>query len=449
MLNLNNIPGGMISGAGDDELDWIAKESGMRYLAEFADSFLEELDVEENEKFPDLDEEIFHDLNELEKSGMPASTTKHNNLYVSKFRSFLKKKNLCEEFETAPPSVLNNYLRYFYSSLRKNDGGLYSPSSLICIRAAIHRFLISPSVNRIVNIIDDKDFVRANNMLKTMIGRYLKESRSETKVTPAIQPGDMKKLSEYFDKSNPKILQEEVWFDLMLFFGLRGRETVRQLRKESISIESDADGMKFARINHDTLSKNSKASLSRKEFESIKQGRMYAIDKSNCPVKALEMYLSKLPVDNNELFPLPLKKVTGDLWYCRNRVLGKNTLASMMKVISQSAKLSKIYTNHAIRVTTVTVLNENGFANHQIQSVTGHKNEQSVSRYVRNRNERVIRSFSSTLSNSFGSDEATTIADSELKINDLTFSTSSTDGQQECPTFNFNGTFNNCVFNMK
>ena len=45
-----------------------------------------------------------------------------------------------------------------------------------------------------------------------MVSRYLRESYSEAKVNRAIQPGDVRNLSKYFDKSTPPILQEEVGF---------------------------------------------------------------------------------------------------------------------------------------------------------------------------------------------------------------------------------------------
>ena len=70
----------------------------------------------------------------------------------------------------------------------------------------------------------------------------------------------------------------------MLFFGLRGRETMRQLCKTSIVIEIDSDGTQYATIHYETLVKNSLAeknflaekNLSRKEFESIKHGWKYS-----------------------------------------------------------------------------------------------------------------------------------------------------------------------------
>ena len=55
-----------------------------------------------------------------------------------------------------------------------------------------------------------------------------------------------------------------------------------------------------------------------------------------------------------------------------------------MPKISEAAGLSMRYTNHSVRVGTVTVLDSEGFSHSDISTVTGHKTIESVSRYVRN-----------------------------------------------------------------
>ena len=68
ILNFDNIPG---AGDGDDEFGWLReyqrKEAGDRSVVEFTNTSLEDLNVEENREFPDLNEEIFNELKELEK----------------------------------------------------------------------------------------------------------------------------------------------------------------------------------------------------------------------------------------------------------------------------------------------------------------------------------------------------------------------------------------------
>ena len=54
-----------------------------------------------------------------------------------------------------------------------------------------------------------------------------------------------------------------------------------------------------------------------------------------------------------------------------------------MKILSAKAQLSKVYTNHSIRATTITVLDENGFKARHIQVISGHKCKASVRSYAK------------------------------------------------------------------
>jgi len=58
----------------------------------------------------------------------------------------------------------------------------------------------------------------------------------------------------------------------------------------------------------------------------------------------------------------------------------------MMKRISKDAKLSRIYANHSIRATAVTIIDKSGFEARHIMTVSGH----------RSRNESSIRAYSKT-----------------------------------------------------
>jgi hypothetical protein len=64
-------------------------------------------------------------------------------------------------------------------------------------------------------------------MLKVMGTKFLREGGS-TMCYRAIQDGDLRKLSVYFDRSKPQRLQEEVAFNILYFFGERGRESFHQ-----------------------------------------------------------------------------------------------------------------------------------------------------------------------------------------------------------------------------
>ena len=51
-----------------------------------------------------------------------------------------------------------------------------------------------------------------------------------------------------------------------------------------------------------------------------------------------------------------------------------------MKKMSQELNLSRIYMNHCIRACAITVLDEEGFKAHHIVSISGHKDEQTITK---------------------------------------------------------------------
>ena len=53
-----------------------------------------------------------------------------------------------------------------------------------------------------------------------------------------------------------------------------------------------------------------------------------------------------------------------------------------MRFLSEDAKLSCIYTNHSIRATVITSLNEAGYEARHIIAITGHKSESTVKQYA-------------------------------------------------------------------
>ena len=182
MINLENIPDAMVSGLSTEMLDFVTSESNYRYLKELDVFFLNQLEnLEKMDKT--LTNEQENQLNELEMYGNAKSSEEQSRRWVKEFKSFLRKEHLCENFETVPPKLLNDYLRLFYASLRKKDGTFYAPSSLVCVRAAIHRYLTSPNVNANVNILNDETFRRANGILKAMVKKYLTSSQPDKEIS--------------------------------------------------------------------------------------------------------------------------------------------------------------------------------------------------------------------------------------------------------------------------
>ncbi|CAC5415966.1 unnamed protein product [Mytilus coruscus] len=71
-----------------------------------------------------------------------------------------------------------------------------------------------------------------------------------------------------------------------------------------------------------------------------------------------------------------------DIWYEKIPV-GRNTLGNKMKDMSEQFGLSKKYTNHCLRTTAITLLDQDGFEARDIMAVSGHRSENSIRSYSR------------------------------------------------------------------
>ena len=272
-------------------------------------------------------------------------------------------------------------MREFYASVRRVDGEPYSKSSLCNIRAGIQRHIASPPYNRVINIIRNATFQQANNVLDGLLKNQKRDKKDTTSSYPPISKGDMEKLAQsgVLKTEDPRSLQRMVFFNLQYYFCRRGREGNRGLSKEDFKILCDDVGREYVAMNYKEHSKNHQGTLSN-NFQSDK--RMYATGGESCPVASYRKYISKLNPKCECLYQRPKGVVSEDdlIWY-DNAPVGHNTLGGMMKAISASAELSKSYTNHSIRATTIVNLNEAGFEDRIICSLSGHRNAASLKSY--------------------------------------------------------------------
>ena len=69
-------------------------------------------------------------------------------------------------------------------------------------------------------------------------------------------------------------------------------------------------------------------------------------------------------------------------WYIRSPI-SQNLLSSTIKRLSLQAKLSKSYTNHCLRATTIVHLKESGVDDRRICEISGHRNTAYLASYDR------------------------------------------------------------------
>ena len=75
-------------------------------------------------------------------------------------------------------------------------------------------------------------------------------------------------------------------------------------------------------------------------------------------------------------------RLQDNTWY-DDAPLGKDPLNNMMKILSEEAKLTQIYTNHSIHSTALTILDGNNIASRHIQALSGHECESTIKTYAK------------------------------------------------------------------
>lgn len=264
------------------------------------------------------------------------------------------------------------------SSIRRET---YSKSSYVNVRAGINRYLRLPPNNRQINLMGDKEFQHSNHVFVGALKKLREAGKDLTSHKTPILKEDVQKMNAMFEKRTPWSLLYKVFFDISFHFARRGREGLRELKKTSFKFEMDGEGQEYVTIGFNETEKT-KQGNEKSIFE--KSGTMYSQPGSkSCPVESLRFYLTKLHPDCDALFQYPKSKFTQNSQYWYNcQPLGKGPLSELMKRISLDAGLSKVYTNHCIRATSITVLSHAGVEAQQIQSVSGHKSVESLKHYI-------------------------------------------------------------------
>ncbi|XP_078334019.1 uncharacterized protein LOC111099814 isoform X2 [Crassostrea virginica] len=178
----------------------------------------------------------------------------------------------------------------------------------------------------------------------------------------------------FFNTETAEGLQDKVFVDYMLYFCNRGRENLRDLKISDFSTGTGDEGRRFIYMCRDHATKNH-----RDDDNQSQGGRMYELkDQKLCPYKSFVSYIDKLNQDLDILWQRPNNKI--EMKFDKVAV-GKNTLAQKMRTLSKKAKLSKIYTNHCLRATSIAELDRSGFEARHIMSISGHQSESSIRSY--------------------------------------------------------------------
>lgn len=163
----------------------------------------------------------------------------------------------------------------------------------------------------------------------------------------------------------------------MLYWCRRGREGQRSLKTSSFAFAVNEKSKEYVTMTHDEIATNHQGGLQDK-FSSEKAARMYETHSETDGYGALRLYISKLNPKCDALFQAH-NRDWSELHTSKNmsyesRPLGVN----MMREISTKTMLFKVYTNHCVRVTAITLWSEAGLSDRHICHISGHRDPNSL-----------------------------------------------------------------------
>ncbi|XP_041090619.1 uncharacterized protein LOC121303856 isoform X1 [Polyodon spathula] len=336
----------------------------------------------------------YEDQRQVEDDRTDKATQKQTKWAIKIFKEWLANDKKPTTFEHLPDEEINDLLYSFYPSVKKQTGEHFGKSSLTALRLGINRHLHDPPYSRQLSLMTDRPFLTSNQRFLGLLKQLETENRGMLSHHAPLQPGDFKKLLEtgVLGVDNPLALQRYVWMTLALHFAVRTAEHLYRMTKNTFAISVDKAGVQYLHFSCNPTQTNNEA-------------RMYAQPGNPmCPLKAYQLYTSKLHPARNSLWQKSNKpKYWGlglDVWYEKAN-LSLPKLVRMMTDISRDAKLNRIYTNHCLKETAAVILSSHGVDRHHIMRITTHKNDCRDGSFAGPADCNTRRIFSSILSSLF------------------------------------------------
>lgn len=299
---------------------------------------------------------------------------------------------------TMNSAELDILLSNFIVQARKQNGDEYPGKTKHEIITCLQKFM---EMNcRKVKLIDVKTFPKLYYALDVSMKEAARQGLGmNRKTAEAISKDQEESLwqKQVLGVDTGKRLLRAIFYIIGVYFGIRGGREHRKLTSQNFSIHTDVDGHEYVQYK-ESVSKTNQGGIKHRKLDShTSTAYANSDDSSRCPVAIFRKYLSQCHAESlkTAFYLKPLEKPTTKLWFGKQPI-GHNILAGMVKDIMEEAGFQGNYTNHSLRVTTVTRLFHQNVDPKLITNQTGHRSN-AVDGYKRISNEQ-RRSVSAMLS---------------------------------------------------
>ena len=345
----------------------------------------------EPERFKFLSDE---DAKKLQKSFIPKNTQRSTNWAIKVFSQWKKAREdsgleLCPDdlLELAVPEDLCKWLPLFVAEGRNSKGGHYTPSTISQLLSGILRHMreINPECP---NFLDKKD--SRFKLLHNCLDNYYHQLRTMNIGTDIKHAEIFSKCEEsmLWDSGTMGVHSPQALFNAVFFlngknFCLRGGEEHRSLKLSQFT--KCLDPLSYVYVENGSKNRNGTFS---QRFIPNKTVPIYSNPelKERCHVYILDLYFSKLPQVENDVFylrPLASVPINKDLPWFTSVPVGRNELSKTVQKMCQLAGITGHKTNHSLRATGASQLFQGNVPEKIIQERTGHRSLEALRQYER------------------------------------------------------------------
>ena len=183
---------------------------------------------------------------------------------------------------------------------------------------------------------------------------------------------------------SPYALQCALWYLTSKFCGFRASDESRKLKWGDLQLKYEGEEPVLVYRERQTKTRTGDTDDTRKKIPKLHLNKEHP---ERCPILLHDAFRSKRPAEmmsEDSPFYLTINSPgweRGGNWF-RNQAMGKHTLIDFMKTMCQNVGISGRKTNHSVRKTTITQLMQSNTPPTFVQTVSGHKNVNSLLNYA-------------------------------------------------------------------
>ena len=277
---------------------------------------------------------------------------------VPKFREWLSQHEQ-REIKDMPIEVLDHYVALWLVDMKKPDGSEYEPTSIQSHFTTIKKYIAS-----ILQVDVSEDFPTSTRILRSKKKDLrIKGFGSQPNKADIITPQDEEKLwaTGALGTRNRRTLLHTLWYLLIKHFGLRGYQAFQMKWGDVTLVEDSGDEYLMFHERERESPSGVTRPPSGKFFPPILANKAFP---DRCPINIFKKYRDHRPPNCSDAFWLVINhNETGRRWYM-DAPMGQNRFAQIMAKIAEDGGLVGRYTNHSVRRTVSTFLEQGSWVFH-------------------------------------------------------------------------------------